>query len=51
MAVFRLAREKYARDLNGKSAAIFGNRWYSNGVEVLYTAESRALAMTELPVH
>lgn len=38
-------------DLSGKGAAIFGNRWNSKGVEMLYTAESRALAMAEVVVH
>lgn len=51
MRVFRLSREKYAKDLSGKGAAIFGNRWNSKGVEMLYTAESRALAMAEVLVH
>lgn len=51
MRVFRLSREKYANDLSGKGAAIFGNRWNSKGVEMLYTAESRALAMAEVLVH
>ena len=51
MNVFRLSREKYANDLSGKGAAIFGNRWNSKGVEMLYTAESRALAMAEVLVH
>lgn len=51
MRVFRLSREKYATDLSGKGAAIFGNRWNSKGVEMLYTAESRALAMAEVLVH
>lgn len=51
MRVFRLSRKKYAADLSGKGAAIFGNRWNSNGVEMLYSAESRALAMAEVVVH
>lgn len=51
MRVFRLSREKYTEDLSGKGAAIFGNRWNSKGVEMLYTAESRALAMAEVVVH
>lgn len=51
MKVFRLSRKKYAHDLSGKGAAIYGNRWNSKGVEILYTAESRALAMAEVLVH
>lgn len=51
MRVFRLSRKKYADDLSGKGAAMFGNRWNSKGVKMLYTAESRALAMAEVLVH
>lgn len=51
MRVFRLSRKKYVKDLSGKGAAKFGNRWNSKGVEMLYTAESRALAMAEVLVH
>ncbi|CAM3267170.1 RES family NAD+ phosphorylase [Aequorivita lipolytica] len=51
MRVFRLSREKYERDLSGKGAALYGNRWNSKGIEMLYTAESRALAMAEVIVH
>ncbi|EDM43636.1 hypothetical protein SCB49_08598 [unidentified eubacterium SCB49] len=51
MRVFRLSRKKYAKTLSGKGAALFGNRWNSKGVEMIYTAESRALAMAEVAVH
>ena len=51
MKVFRLSRKKYAKTLSGKGAALFGNRWNSKGVEMIYTAESRALAMAEVAVH
>lgn len=51
MRVFRLSRKKYAAELSGKGAAISGNRWNSKGTEVIYTAESRALAMAEVMVH
>lgn len=51
MEVFRLARQKYSKSLSGKGAAISGNRWNSKGVEMIYTAQSRALAMAEVLVH
>lgn len=51
MIVFRLSKKKYAKDFNGKGAAMFGNRWNSKGIEIIYTAESRALAMAEVAVH
>jgi len=51
MRVFRLSRKKYAAELSGKGAAKSGNRWNSKGTEIIYTAESRALAMAEVLVH
>ena len=51
MHVFRLSRKRYAGELSGKGAAAFGARWNSPGVELIYTAESRALAMAEVFVH
>lgn len=51
MIVFRLSRKKYSKELSGKGAALVGNRWNSKGIEMIYTAESRALAMAEVAVH
>lgn len=51
MDVYRLTRAKYAKNLSGKGASLFGNRWNNKGVEMIYTSESRALAMAEVLVH
>src|SRR6188768_733795 len=51
MEVFRLSREKFADALSGKGAAIKGARWNSIGVEMIYTAGNRSLAMAEVAVH
>jgi RES domain-containing protein len=51
MEVFRLARKKYPIELSGKGAAAFGARWNFKGTEIIYTAQSRALAMAEVAVH
>ena len=51
MEVFRLTKAKYSKTLNGKGASLFGNRWNSKGVEMIYTSQSRALAMAEVLVH
>jgi RES domain-containing protein len=51
MEAFRLSREKYAAPLSGKGAAIKGARWNSIGVELIYTASNRSLAMAEVAVH
>lgn len=51
MRVYRLIREKYSTDLNGRGAAKFANRWNSKGTELIYTSQSRALALAEVAVH
>ncbi len=51
MEVFRLVREPFAQTLSGKGAAINGGRWNTKGVEMIYTAINRSLAMAEVAVH
>lgn len=51
MIVFRLTKGKYALDLSGTGASLFGYRWNSKGIKAVYTASSRALAMAEVLVH
>lgn len=51
MEVYRLTREKFAGELSGKGAALKGARWNSVGVELIYTAANRSLAMAEVAVH
>jgi len=51
MKVFRLSKRKYATELSGKGAAKYGNRWNSKGTEIIYTSQSRALAVAEVAVH
>jgi RES domain-containing protein len=51
MLVYRLTRRKYQRSLDGVGAAKASGRWNSKGTNVLYTAESRALALCEVCVH
>lgn len=51
MKVFRLAREKHATPLSGKGAAVYGARWNPVGIELIYTAQNRSLAMAEVAVH
>lgn len=51
MKVFRLAREKHAAPLSGKGAATYGARWNPIGIELIYTAQNRSLAMAEVAVH
>jgi RES domain-containing protein len=51
MEAYRLSREVYASTLSGKGAALKGARWNSIGVEIIYTASNRSLAMAEVAVH
>lgn len=51
MEAFKLTRRKFASKLSGKGAAIKGARWNSVGVELVYTASNRSLAMAEVAVH
>lgn len=51
MELFRLHNKKYLVELSGVGAAKFGARWNSKGTEVVYLANSRALAFAEVAVH
>lgn len=51
MEVFRLSKKKFSTALSGKGAAVKGARWNSVGVELIYTAANRSLAMAEVAVH
>ena len=51
MEAYRLSREKFAANFSGKGAALKGARWNSIGVELIYTASNRSLAMAEVAVH
>ncbi len=51
MYVYRIVKERYAKDLSGTGARIVGGRWNKKGVPVVYTSESRALAFVEFLVH
>lgn len=51
MEVFRLSREKFSSPLSGVGAALKGARWNSVGIEMIYTAANRSLAMAEVAVH
>jgi RES domain-containing protein len=51
MIVYRLSKGKYYRDLSGKGAEMYGGRWNSKGIPLLYTSQSRALAFAEISMH
>ncbi len=51
MEAYRLSREKFSNLLSGKGSAIKGARWNSVGIELIYVAANRSLAMAEVAVH
>jgi len=51
MNVYRISSCEFINDLSGKGAALYGGRWNSKNIPMLYTAESRSLAMLETVVH
>jgi RES domain-containing protein len=47
MLVYRIGRTRFANDLTGEGARLFGGRWNQKLVPCIYTSESRALALLE----
>ena len=51
VSAWRIVKRKHAAAaLNGEGARLFGGRWNSPGVAMVYTAQSRSLAALELLV-
>jgi len=46
-----MAHAKYAQDLSGDGARLYGGRWNNKGTGLIYTAASRSLAAFEALVH
>jgi RES domain-containing protein len=51
MVVFRISNCRFIDDLSGTGAAMYGGRWNSIGIHMVYTAGSGSLAMLESLVH
>jgi RES domain-containing protein len=51
MKLYRVGRAKYAHDITGEGARLFGGRWNHKLTGCLYTSESRALAVLEYTVN
>jgi len=50
MLLYRIAEEQFARDLSGDGARLYGGRWNSKGIPLIYTSESVALSALEVLV-
>jgi len=50
MIIYRLAIETYKNDLSGTGSKLFGGRWNSVGLAVLYTTQNISLAVLEILV-
>jgi len=51
MLVYRICQEKYADDLSGEGAALYGGRWNFPKTRALYTSTNPSLCLLEMLVH
>lgn len=51
MIIYRIANAAFKDDISGDGASLYGARWNSLGIPVLYTAGSISLAILESIVH
>jgi RES domain-containing protein len=51
MIVYRICNSLYNDDLLGTGAKLFGGRWNSRGLAMLYVAENISLTVLEMLVH
>ncbi len=52
VTAWRIVKRKFSKDaFQGEGARLFGGRWNSPGVAIVYTAQSQSLAALEMLVH
>jgi RES domain-containing protein len=51
MTGYRISNQQYSQDLSGEGARLFGARWNSVGIPMLYLSSHASLAILELLVH
>jgi len=51
MIVYRISNPLYSNDISGTGAKLYGSRWNSKGLSMLYTSSYISLAILEMLVH
>ena len=51
MIVYRITNEAYKDDISGSGSALYGSRWNSKGIYLLYTSQFISLSILESLVH
>lgn len=52
LSVWRIISKKFTKSaFNGEGARLYGGRWNTPGTPLIYTAESKSLAVLEILVH
>jgi RES domain-containing protein len=51
MIVYRICNTAYDNDISGTGAKLYGGRWNSKGIAMLYTAQHVSLAVLEMLVN
>ena len=51
MTVFRICNTHYSEDISGTGAKLYGGRWNSKGVAMLYASEHISLSVLEMLVN
>ena len=51
MRVYRITNRKHSHDIFGTGSALYPGRWNKKGTRVLYTGESKEIALLEVLVH
>lgn len=51
MKIYRVSATKYAADITGEGARLYGGRWNNPLTSCIYSSESRALAILEYMVN
>jgi RES domain-containing protein len=51
MLVYRITKRKFSADISGTGSALFPGRWNKFGTPVLYTGETKEIALLEILVN